>query len=381
MDMNLIYISMVVVGLVLIVGIYIFIHKYKKRERRYPPFTQALSLMLSGENERALEILREVIREDTSNIEAYILYGDILRTMGFYRKAAKIHKELTIRTGLRSDDLMRINRSLLQDYIEGGMYRQSLKIAAYLLGRNKSDLWTLKLKLRALEELGEWKNAAETAKKIQSITAKPDKEQLALYKVMEGIDILKKSGKEHDARLKFREAIKIDERFAWSYIELADSYLRDGRTGDAIKVWKQFFSNNPMYAYLVFDELESTLFELNKFQDLEKIYRELIERNPQNSRAFAALAKFMHRKGETDRAIAICREGLEVRPESLWLRRNLFKYLALDGKLAEAAEVGLEVLKMVTQEKEEFSCKECGYLTTKPLWRCPKCKSWRSFKF
>ena len=368
-------------AVVIITAVWIFFRVLLGKKHQYPPFTQALTLMLSGEDRKALEILRVVVKEDSDNIEAYILYGDILRKLGHYKHAAKIHRELTIRDKIKANVRINVLRSLLLDYIEGRMFALALACSDDLLSLSKDDLWTLQNRLEALEALGDWKKSAEISKKIQNLSGVQDKEQLSLYKVMEGRQILDQGGREHDARLKFHEAVKIDDKLAMPYLEMADSYLRDGRTEDALKGWKQLFAKNPHHAYLAFDQLENTLFDLDRFAELETIYRKLISESPDNSRAVAGLAKFLHRKGETGEAVKLCQEGLEHRPESLWLRRNLFRFLALEGRLEEAAEIGLEVLKMVTLEKEEFACGKCGQVAEKPLWRCPECQSWKSFEF
>ncbi|MBC8276967.1 MAG: tetratricopeptide repeat protein, partial [FCB group bacterium] len=301
-------------AIAVVFAVWIYLRLRQGPKQQYSPFTQALTLMLAGENRKALEILREVVKEDTDNIEAYILYGDILRKLGQFKQAAKIHKELTVRERMKTDLRMTVLRSLLQDYIEGKMYQLALDCSDDLLSLGKDDLWTLNKRLGALEALGDWKRSSETARKIQNISGNQDRAQLSLYKVMEGRQLLEKGGREHDARLKFREGVKTDDRFAMPYLELADSYLREDRTEDALKEWKRLFAKNPHHAYLAFGQLEDTLFDLNRFEELENIYRKLIAKAPDNSRAVAGLAKFLHRKGETGEAIKLCQEGLEHRP-------------------------------------------------------------------
>lgn len=380
MTSNLLYlISAAVIIAVIFIGT--MISRRRKRRDSFPPFTQALTLMMSGDNPKALTILRDMIKEDTENVEAYILYGDILRKEGFHKQAAKIHKELTVRENIKSDLMASIRRSLLQDYLDGKMYPQALDCADHLLRKGGADLWTLERQLSALEAVGDWKRAAETAQRIQTVTNRPDREILSLYKTMEGLAVLEGDGKEHDARLKFRDALKIEQQFAMPYLELAESYLREKKTEDALKAWKQLFERNPHQAYLAFDRLESTLFELNRFAEVEKIYRRIVERDPNNSRAVAALSKYLDRKGETEAAIKICQEGLELQPESLWLRRNLFRYLSMEKRYKEASDVGLEVIQMVTKEKHDYECVNCHYISEKPLWKCPVCGKWRTFNY
>ena len=349
-------------------------------KKQFPPYTQALSLLLLGEKKKALLKLRQAVKEDTENISAYILYGDILREIGKYKLAAKIHKELTIRGRMKPSVLIDVNRSLLMDYLKGKVYKAALECVEELLSRNRRDIWTLRKKLDILEAMDEWRKAFETAKKLQSITGDKDTEQLALYRVYEGKKLIANQKREHDGRLRFREAIKIDKKLAMSYIELASSYIREKRYEDAVKTWKQLFANNPAHAYLCFEQLEKTMFDLNRFTELESIYRKLLESSPDNSRAVVALASFLHRKGNTKEAIQICQDGIDASPQTLWIRRNLFRFYAADGKYKEASAVGLELLEMVTRKSEEFVCSNCGYYTEQAIWRCPECGKWRTFK-
>ena len=380
MHFNPLYFLLVIPIAILIWAVYT-VKRRQYLKKQFPPFTQALTLLLAGDKRKALQKLRLTVKEDTNNISAYILFGDILRDLGYYKQAAKIHKELTIRDRLKPDVQADIKRSLLMDYLLGSYYRPALRCADELLVRNKNDIWALNRKLEILEAIQDWRKAAETAKKIQSRYGKADTEQLAMYKSLEGKRILANQGKEHDARVRFREAMKIDDKFPMSYLELASSYVREGRYKDAVKTWNQFFQNNPNLAYLAFRELEKTLFDLNRFEELETIYRNLVQSDSQNTRAVVALARFLHRKGSTEDAIRICQDGLEATPQSLWIRRNLFRFYAAEDRLQEAIELGLEVLDMVTWETEEFLCVNCGYLAHEPLWKCPNCGKWRTFKF
>jgi len=373
---------LVVIGIILL-GAWaaIFFGRKSHRDKQGSSFTQALTLLLSGDKLKALEKLRQVTKEDTDNIQAYLLYGDILRELGQYQRAAKIHKELTVRNKVKQEEMQDILRSLILDFEGGGFYQQALSYSEKLLSYDRNEVWALKKKLTLQENLGDWKIAGDTAKKLQNVSGQSDKEILALYRIMEGKELLAKGGKEHDARLLFRAGIKIDHSCAAGYIELADSYLRENRGSDAFNEWKALFSNNPKMAHLSFVKLENTAFDLGRFEELESIYNKLLKRDPANSRAIVALARFLERKGEISRAIDILEEGLSAAPESLWIRRNLFRLLALENRQNEALELGLEVIKMVTSDKEAFLCGKCGHVADEPMWRCPNCRSWRSYKF
>ncbi len=367
-------------GLFILASVGTLVYTKRQRSRQQPPYTQALSLLLAGEKRKALDKLRQVVKEDTENIEAYILYGDILREMDQGQLAIKVHKELTVRERLTPGLKTKLLRSLVLDHLAGGSLRGAIPFINGLLSIDKNDVWALGKWLEIEETLGDWKSAFEVEKRIQSIIGVHDREKLALYRVMEGNAIKSSGGREHDARLRYRAALKLDNSLAPAYLELAGSYILENRTEDALSEWRKFFKNNPLLSYLAFDQMEKAVFELGRFQEVESIYRELVRDNPKNTRAVVALARFLDRKGETAEAIDICREGLDRSPESLWIRRNLFRFLAADKQHAEAAGLGLEILDMVMEEREAYVCKECGYIDSQPQWRCPRCKRWRSFR-
>ena len=305
--------------------------------------------------------------------------GDIMRELGHNVQAAKIHRELTVRD-IRSPEIRtRILRSLITDYFAARQYQAAFPYIDKLLEINRNDHWALTKRLELYEAIGDWRNAFEAERKLQSVTKVRDNEKLALLKVQEGHKIVVEGGKEHDARLQYRAAIKLDPKNAPAYLALADSYIQDNRPQDALKEWSNFFDANPRLAHLAFDRMEETVFELGRFQEVERIYRKLVRENPDNARAVVALARFLYRKGETEEAIQVCEEGLEHSPNSIWIRRNLFRFLAEEGKHERAVNLGLEILDLVMKEREAFTCAECDDASEDPHWRCPECQRGRSY--
>ena len=136
---------------------------------------------------------------------------------------------------------------------------------------------------------------------------------------------------------------------------------------------------NPARTFLVFDRLETYLFDLGRFEETEQIYRTVIRENPQNVHAFAALSRFLEKKGDRGDAIAVLHEGLLHNSESIWLRRRLIQ---LYGEMRDVDHVlGLsrEILSRVMKEGYDFHCSNCGYVSREPLWSCPQCSRLDTF--
>ena len=59
--------------------------------------------MVRGDTRTALSHLRDVVKQDTNHIDAYLQMGDILREEGNAEAAIKIHQSLTVRPNLSNE--------------------------------------------------------------------------------------------------------------------------------------------------------------------------------------------------------------------------------------------------------------------------------------
>ena len=79
---------------------------YFKPKKKHPPeslYTKALNAIIQGDKKIAIKHLRDVVKQDTSHIDAYLQIGNILREEGNVEGAIKIHRSLTMRPNLSKD--------------------------------------------------------------------------------------------------------------------------------------------------------------------------------------------------------------------------------------------------------------------------------------
>jgi|YelNatPaOPRAMG01_1025707.scaffolds.fasta_scaffold00104_50 lipopolysaccharide biosynthesis regulator YciM len=354
--------------------------RYAKRRR--PPstaedlYTAGLNYLLAGEPNKALQAFRRCVAQNTSNVDAYLRIGDILREKGQVARAIKIHRELTIRSGLTKDQQIAIYRSLAEDYLAAGDKEKAIAVLLQALELQRENPWAIQKLIRIYEDLGNWEKAAEWRDRLRSLQGADQSSILALYKVEEGRENVR-LGKERAARVRFREAIKLDPTCAPAYLELADSYIREGRERDSLKVLRTFIARAPKQAYLAFSRIENVLFSVGQFSEVENILQELIQSHPEAVRARLALARILEKKGELERAIQLCEEALEYEPESLAVRSQLIRLYQRRRDVEAMARLALEVADMADRRDGQFTCSQCGFQSPDYFWRCPKCGNWQ----
>ena len=76
--------------------------------------------MVRGDTRTALSHLRNVVKQDTNHINAYLQMGDILREEDNVQAAIKIHQSLTVRPNLSNEVKRDIHKSLALDFEQLG---------------------------------------------------------------------------------------------------------------------------------------------------------------------------------------------------------------------------------------------------------------------
>jgi len=343
-------------------------------------YLEALKALVAGEDKIAFQRFKQVVTEDTNNLDAYLKLGDLFRKKGQLDKALQVHNELTLRYGLSDEVRVEILKSLAEDYIEAKDWDKGVSTLNDILRLDHHNLWAKRKLLTCYEELSSWDEATKLREELSR--DKQEKERnypvLALYKVFQGNELASKE-EYHKARLAYKEALNYDEKCVPAYLYLGEAYTADRRPEDAITYWRKLLEMVPQAGYLIFDRLEETLFEIGSYSEMAEIYDRILKDNPKDIKALQALAVISEKKGRRDQARESYKRILEIDPNYLPAKLNLIKICQETGQL-EKAKTDLEELSFKLGKRgESFNCSKCGHKSEIPLWKCPTCKEWNSF--
>jgi len=341
------------------------------------PYTEALNALINGDKIKAMKKLREVIKYDTDNLDAYLKLGDIYRDYGKNLQALRVHQSLTVRKSLTNYQKLSIWKSLLQDHRLLKEWDKSIQYSELITELDKNNMWARKELLEIYKEKGDWDGAVVAAKSIQKQEKKKNVETLALYQIQQGLEYRKK-GEEREARIRFKNALKTSRDCAAAHYFIGVSYLSEDRKKDAVEAWRQFVKTDPKHAYLVFDELEEVLYDLGNFDQSEKIYQEILELDDGNVSALVALSDLNERKGDREESIRMLRKAIDKDKSSLRAKAYLIQML-LGPDASDEIKETLQSLIQSTRRSRTFNCRSCGYYSANPLWICPDCLNENTF--
>ncbi|MBD3275290.1 MAG: tetratricopeptide repeat protein [Candidatus Marinimicrobia bacterium] len=372
--MESLYIAIIVLaGLgVLSLILYFALRDREPRRTTESLYSDGLRLLLDGQLEPAAAKLKQVVRRDTNQIDAYVKLGDIFRKNGQHTQALKIHQTLTVRRNLTQGQQIDIYYSLVQDYKAIKQYDKALDTADKLLQIDKKHIKGLKAKMQIYRILDRWEEAGEMLKSIQKYTGTKDNALLALYKVEEGRS-LEAEGEKKEGRIRYRKALKLYPESCAALYYLGNSYDDEGRTEEAVENWKQFGETCPELLHLVSDAIEQRSFDLGNFNEVEEYYQKLVSKYPENIEAAASIAGIYEKKGQLQDAINSIENALHNAPDSLRAHTLLAKFYNRENSSNKKVDEELDSILASIVKNKTFQCKECGNTTSDVQWICHEC--------
>ena len=330
--------------LVIAIGTSLFFYYKKKpliKNNSNKLYTEALNKLVRGDSQNAIRLLRDVVKQDTNHLDAYLQLGDILRDEGNSQNAIKIHQSLTVRPGLDDKLQIQIHQSLAKDYLSLNEISLAKKEAEMILNIDKKEFWATEFLLDLAEKSHDWAQAAHLIKTLDSNNS--DITRLARFKVYEGMGKFENDDRK-GAEQCFNKAIEIAPNFGLPHLYLGNLFSENRNLVKALEHWEQYALLDLKNGSSIYSKIESALFDLGRFSEVEKFYQRALKNNPRNLDALAKIANVLEEKGERQKALDLVEDALSQHEDSIKLR--LMK-LKLSIQYASPPQLSQQIDKMI----------------------------------
>jgi lipopolysaccharide biosynthesis regulator YciM len=340
-------------------------------------YIMGLNLLVEGKKEDALQVFTQSVKADSENVEAYYHAGNILRELDNVERAEKIHSELLRRPALLPDFREKVKLALVRDCLALKNFQQAEQLITDSLKGNK-QIWLKEALLEVYESTENWEKAITLKAEIDKQKGDNAPELIALYYVERGKALMEKNGRA--ARIQFKEAIKKDPLLPWPYILIADSYFHENRIDDALEFWSRLFDANPAQAYLIFERIEKYYYDAGEYGEVGRIYRRLVDREPNNVDALLALSRYLTKRGDKGEALSYCKKALEINPKDRAAYAEILSQTLSSIDVSDEIKEAVEGMLKMYPAKKRFICKSCRTRTETPHWHCHSCGAWSPYK-
>ena len=312
-------------------------------------FTEALNAYISGKDLLAINLLRQIVKDNSEHILAYLQLGNILRKSN-PSQAIKIHQSLTIRPNLSNILKIDIHQALARDYREINNLSFARIEAEKIIKLDKKNIWALKFLLKIDEKEKKWDRSIKWIKQIQKLNGKNIKNNIAKFEILKGKD------KYLNGDLKEAEDIYLNIKKKYpnlelSYLYLGNLYEKRRDLVKAVKNWQEFTSKDPLNAGKVFSKIESGLFDLGRYSEVENFYRRFIKQNPSNFEAVIRLANILDEKGENLSALSLLESFDSIKKNDIRIDLLKLKLSLINATPIELSQQIDSILENITNVK------------------------------
>ena len=332
----------------------VYILNYKPRKHRSnikELYSEGLDMIINGNRRGAYQNFKSIIEKDTSNINAYLRLGQVVREGGNPDQALKIHRGLNLRKGFTHYEQVELYKNLSLDYYKRGNLGNAVEQSRNILKIEKSSEWALTYLVKYFREMNNWSEAGKYLKALQNVTQKPDIHKLALFKIQEG-RIFAENNDFVKARSIYEEALNIDNDASAAYYFIGKSYSQESETayqnavkaddnhagsehsplyqtnleeakqllGKAIPMWIRYCESRPQQSWMVIHLLKDALFALDRYPEMENILKTILQNDSNNIEVIASLADIYAQRGENSEALELIDSALEKDNTSLLVR-------------------------------------------------------------
>ena len=338
------------IAIALSIYFYYFSFRKKKKPRINSLYTDALNAMVNGDLSNAIGLLKQVVKQDSNHVRAYLQLGNILRKDN-PAQALKIHQSLTVRPNLSRNMQVDIHAALADDYRLLSNYTKAREEAKLVLAIEKRNLWALKFLINISVDNQDWEGAIGWTKQLNKVTGKKTSEDEAKFDVFRGLDYLK-VGDFEKAKLQFKKGIKTSPDFPLGYRYLGDVFEQTRELVKALENWEKYAFIDLEEGKVIYSKIETALFDLGRYSEVEKFYRKILKLNPTNFEATIRLANVLEEKGEGGAALGLIeslsnQSGNDIRIDLMKLKLSL----STSNPVEQAHQVDLMLEKLLKTDE------------------------------
>ncbi len=276
----------------------------KDKIKIYNALLKAKRIMNTKDYDKAIELVKKILKEDPEIIDAYMLLGNLHYRKKEFEQAMKNFYEVL----KRKPDYNFATINIINCLIALNKFDQAIKTINTFLKRFPDDyaLYAELGKIYLIKE--DYGKALDSYKTVIKLDPKNSE---ALNRIGE---ILIIEGKLKEAEENLTKALTITPTLKEAYYNLAQIEEKRGNIRKAMEYYKKEIENNPNN-FKAYYNLAENLRESGENEKAITYYSKTIEVNPDFNIPYFMIAKYLFdKREELDRAIALCKKGVEIKP-------------------------------------------------------------------
>ncbi|MDC9580490.1 lipopolysaccharide assembly protein LapB [Xenorhabdus sp. PR6a] len=354
--------------------------KQQSADRLSREYVDGVNFLLSNQQDKAVDLFLDMLKEDSSAFEAHLTLGNLFRSRGEVERAIRIHQSLMESASLTFEQRLLAIQQLGQDYMAAGVYDRAENMFVQLVDETDFRENAFNSLLTIYQSTSDWNKAIEIAEKLVKLGKHHFREEIAHFYCELALQCMG-SDDFTDAIGYLNKASQADKNCARTSIMLGRIYMAQGEYRKATHALKRILDQDKQLISESLSMLQECYQYLSQPDEWQSFVQRCVE---EQSGAIAELymADILEKKEGRDVAQIYINRQLERHP-TMRLFYRLMDYHLAEAEEGRAKESLILLRNMVGEQirtKPDYRCHKCGFTSRSLYWHCPSCRSWDSIK-
>jgi lipopolysaccharide biosynthesis regulator YciM len=155
--------------------------KQDEANRLSRDYVAGVNFLLSNQQDKAVDLFLDMLKEDTGTVEAHLTLGNLFRSRGEVDRAIRIHQTLMESASLTYDQRLLAVQQLGRDYMAAGLYDRAEDMFAQLVDETDFRIGALQQLLQIYQATSDWQKAIDTAERLVKLGKDKQRVEIAHF--------------------------------------------------------------------------------------------------------------------------------------------------------------------------------------------------------
>ncbi|HCN96159.1 lipopolysaccharide assembly protein LapB [Leclercia sp. TB492] len=354
--------------------------KQDEANRLSRDYVAGVNFLLSNQQDKAVDLFLEMLKEDTGTVEAHLTLGNLFRSRGEVDRAIRIHQTLMESASLTYEQRLLAVQQLGRDYMAAGLYDRAEEMFNQLVDETDFRISALQQLLQIYQATSEWQKAIDVAERLVKLGK--DKQRVEIAHFYCELALQQMGNEDMDkAMALLRKGAAADRSSARVSIMMGRVYMAKGDYQKAVESLLRVIDQDKELVSETLEMLQTCYQQLDMAEEWVAFLRRCVEENT-GAYAELMLADVVQEHEGSDTAQIYITRQLQRHP-TMRVFHKLMDYHLNDAEEGRAKESLMVLRDMVGEQirsKPRYRCQKCGFTAYTLYWHCPSCRAWSTIK-
>ena len=343
-------------------------------------YVAGVNFLLSNQQDKAVDLFLDMLKEDTGTVEAHLTLGNLFRSRGEVDRAIRIHQSLMESASLTYDQRLLAVQQLGRDYMAAGLYDRAEDMFKQLVDETDFRLGALQQLLQIYQATSDWQSAIEVAERLVKLGKEKHRGEIANFWCELALQQMAANDLDKAMAL-LKKGPAAGRNSARVSIMMGRVWMEKGDYAKAVESLERVIDQDKELVGETLEMLQTCYQQLGKADEWEVFLRRCVEENA-GATAELMLAQILEQREGVEAAQNYVTRQLERHPTMRVFHKLMDYHLneAEEGRAKESLGVLRNMVGEQVRSKPRYRCQKCGFTAHTLYWHCPSCRSWATIK-